>query len=288
MINLDNATTIQSSAVLFDLSIGVYSASKTDRGVTEEVAGNKNASSAAGNYMKKLFADNKALADITKYAAGCRNWNNKNSLPWSDNGLRLVSMGVMLDHQAEVKNMEQEFWVLVKEFLNDYDTHITAAAVSLGSMFNRDEYPSRDEVAAKFKFRYVYLPIPNAGDFRVDTMNAGLREIAEHTEQVFNDRITSAMREAWGRLHNSLVHLRDKMTDDEGKKRIHATLLPNIHETISILQGLNITGDADLDNAAKEVLALVNRLDLKDLKDDPDARKDTKRQVDDILNKFNW
>ena len=56
----------------------------------------------------------------------------------------------------------------------------------------------------------------------------------------------------------------------------------------SDLQGLNITGDVDLDNAAKEVLALVNRLDLKDLKNDPDARKDTKRQVDDILNKFNW
>ena len=284
------ATTIQSSAILFDLNISVWTGSKTDKGIMEEVAADKNASTSSGSFMKKLFADNKALNAIVKYAAGCRNWNNKNSLPWSDNGLRLVNMGNLLEHQAQVKGMEQEFTDLVQEFLDDYVQHVNNAAFSLGNMFNRDEYPDRDTVAKKFGFRYVYSPLPDAGDFRVDTMNAGLREIAEHTQNVFADRLNSAMREAWGRLHSSLNHLRDKMTDsdDGNKKRLHATLIPNIEETVSVLRGLNLTGDPELEKAAQDVLALVHRMDLGDLKKDATARADTKRQVEDILNKFNW
>jgi len=118
-----------------------------------------------------------------------------------------------------------------------------------------------------------------------------MREIIEHTKHVFEQRSQNAMQEAWTRMREKLEHLRDKVTDgdeDSKKKRLHATLLVNIEDTVNILRGLNLTNDPELDKAGDEVMALVRRLDLDDLKKDVDARQDTQRKVDEILAKFDW
>ena len=60
-LNLSNITTqtpsISSSAMLVELNISVWTGRKFDKGVSAEVAFNKQADNNSGNYNKKLFLD---------------------------------------------------------------------------------------------------------------------------------------------------------------------------------------------------------------------------------------
>ncbi len=82
---------IASSSLLVELSISCWTARKLDKKVSLEVDASKNTKVKAGNYHKHLLAGSPALDAVTKYAAQARLWNNLNSLPWSDNGQRIVT-----------------------------------------------------------------------------------------------------------------------------------------------------------------------------------------------------
>jgi hypothetical protein len=77
------------------------------------------------------------------------------------------------------------------KFLIVYDWKITDAQIKLGDMFNRDEYPTRDNLAGKFAFSLNYTPLPDAGDFRIDIGNEALAQIKSQ----YADHYTDAVRQ---------------------------------------------------------------------------------------------
>jgi hypothetical protein len=288
---LKHAQKLQNNAYGFKLNVSVWTAVKKEKDAGEDLAARNNADKEAVDIKKRILAGNPLHKAIISCAAAARNWNHQTSLPWTDDGDRVISNAKILEHKEQVEAQRSEFYQLVDEFIADYPDAINRSAFSLGTMFDRNNYPPVDEVRAKFKFEYVYHPLPDAGDIRIDAANEGMREIIEHTKHVFEQRSQNAMKEAWTRMREKLEHLRDKVTDgeeDSKKKRLHATLLVNIEDTVNILRGLNLTNDPELDKAGDEVMALVRRLDLDDLKKDVDARQDTQRKVDEILAKFDW
>jgi hypothetical protein len=54
------------------------------------------------------------------------------------------------------------------------------------------------------------------------------------------------------------------------------------------LTHLNVTKDPLLEQARRELELTMLGLDIEDIKDSADCRKEVKSKVDDILNKFNW
>jgi hypothetical protein len=285
---------IAASAVLVSLNISVWPATKIDREVTDQVNNDALATHDASQTKKNLFAGTHLRKNIEKFAAKCRVINLKLTLPWADKGDRLLATKLFMDHKAFINQAEAEFNGLCNMFFAEYPQLVVDAPTRLGKLYKAEDYPPLEEVRAKFGFRYVYSPLPEAGDFRLDVNREELESIKASYEQQFQGRMADAMREPWERLHNTLVGISEKLTDEpvtneEGpKRRYHESLITNAQELCGLLTKLNITSDPKLEDARRQLEVTLAGADIEVIKESPMVRESMKAKVDSILSKFDW
>jgi hypothetical protein len=286
----DNSISIASSAMLVELSISAWTARKLDKKVSAQVDLDKHAKTRAGNYNKNLLAGTGFLDTINKFAASSRHWHSTQTLPWSDNGLRLLPMSNFLSYKQNLVTLEQNYQALVDKFIVAYPNLVSAAAFQLGDLFDRNEYPDVETVAKKFKFRVNYLPVPMAGDFRIDIEDYIKSEIHQSCESLYSERLNNAMKDAWTRLHECLLRMSERLADDDkgDRKRIHDTVIDNAVELTELLKHFNLTGDSNMETARIELVHAIKNHDADDLRESHLAREAVKTKVDAILSKFSF
>ena len=287
---------IQNSAVLVDVNVSVWTGRKMDKKVSEEIDVAKNTKTKGGNYHKKLLAGAQQLEDIQKLVAGIRMWHYQQTLPWADSGARLLPMKNFFDYKATLGQFEQQFNTLVKKFLAEYPTLVSAAAFQLGDLFSVDEYPDAHKLEDKFRFRYVFMPVPEVGDFRVDMGEAGKQELKAQYEKFYEEKLSNAVKDAWDRLHECVKHMSEKLADTANPRVtkqgtvysqiFRDSLIENANELCGLLTKLNVTNDPKLEQARQELERVVNGKTAEALRDSDDLRRDTKAKVDKILEMF--
>ena len=284
---------ISSSSMLVDLSIRSWTGTKIDRDTTQMVDTVNATTSNAGKYQKNLFAGTKDLHDINKFDSRIRAWNISQTLPWSDKGQRLLPSSKFFEYKQALSNYESMRKDMIDKFLEKYDDLIDEAAQALGGLFKRDDYPDKAQVAKQFEFKYSFLPVPVAGDFRIDIGNDAIDELHNQFDASVNERVHNAMADVMWRLEDCLKRMSERLTDDdsgaESKKKIFRdTLVTNAQEMCEDLKHLNITNDPKIEEARKQLSGIVNGLDAEALRDSAHTRQEVKSEVDDILSKFNW
>lgn len=284
---------IETSAMLVELSISCWTARKLDKRVSQEVDATNGTKSRAGNYNKNLLAGTQKLDNIVKFAAASRAWHNANTLPWSDNGLRLLPVENFLRYKERLGELEQEYNALVQDFLASYPNLVDAAAFQLGNLFDRTEYPETEAISDKFRFRYVFSPVPTAGDWRVSVGQQARDELEAHCNNAIQERVQGAMKEAWSRLHECLSHVSERLEDngsgpDAKHKLFRNSLVENAQELVEMLKVLNVTKDPELERARVLMAQTFNGLEADDLRGSDATRRGVKADVDSILSKFNF
>ena len=289
---MSETISIATSAMMVELNISCWTARKLDKNVSKDIDAAKNTKVRAGNYHKHLLAGNPHHEAVVKYAASSRLWNIKQTIPWSDSGPRIVTMENLFNggYKQELDNRKAEFERLVDVFLGVYPTLISAAAFQLGDLFDREEYPTPETIRSKFRFNYTLTPIPTANDFRIEIGEQAKRELIEQYESAFTERLNNAMRDVWDRLHECLTHMSERLaSDEEGKRKLfHGTLLTNARELIDLLAKLNVTGDAKLEEARRDLQNALLNTEIDTLKESDYVRENVKAKVDAILGKFEW
>jgi hypothetical protein len=283
---------ISSSAVLVELNISVWTANKLDKGATEAVLSNNSASKDSAQVRKNLMAGTDKRKKISDYAAKARLYHNQTTLSWSDKGARLLPTSLFMDYKTNMNVYQQNMNTMIEDFYANYGDLIELSKHHMGDLFNPYDYPSIEELRSKFGFRLVFSPLPEGGDFRLDIPKADMDELGQQYESAFNDRLKDAMREPWEKLHKTLIHISEKLTDiegdDESKKRYHDTLITNAQELCGLLSHLNVTKDPLLENARRSLELTMLGVDIEAIKESPDVRSSVKAKVDDILSKFDW
>ena len=283
---------ISSSAVLVELNISVWTANKLDKGATEAVLNNNSASKDSAQVRKNLMAGTDKRKKISDYAAKARLYHNQTTLSWSDKGARLLPTSLFMDYKSNMNVYQQNMNTMIEDFYANYGDLIELSKHHMGDLFNPYDYPSIEELRSKFGFRLVFSPLPEGGDFRLDIPKADMDELGQQYESAFNDRLKDAMREPWEKLHKTLIHISEKLTDidgdDETKKRYHDTLITNAQELCGLLTHLNVTKDPLLENARRSLELTMLGVDIEAIKESPDVRSSVKAKVDDILKKFDW
>lgn len=283
---------ITSSAVLVEMNISVWTANKLDKSATEKVVSDNAAVQNAAQVRKNLMAGTTLRKDIADYAAGCRLWHNTRTLPWADKGARLLSTSLFMDYKSEANVRRDTFNKMVDNFIQQYPALVQTANNYLGTLFNPEDYPSVDEVRSKFGFRLVFSPVPESGDFRLQVAEQDLQDLRQQYESNFNDRLAEAMREPWDRLHKLLTGMSEKLTDvegeDETKKRYHDTLITNAQSLCALLTHLNVTKDAKLEQARRDLELTMLGADIDAIKESPEVRKGMKDKLDAILKQYEW
>jgi hypothetical protein len=282
---------ISSSALLVELNISVWPASKLDREVTDKVNTDASAVRGASQTKKNLFAGTSLRKDISDFAARVRLYHNKHTLPWADKGERMLPTKLFMEYKQTMNGFEQTFDMMCTNFFVEYPRLVADAPNNLGSMYKAEDYPDLTDVRLKFGFRRAVKPIPESGDFRLDIPAHDLAEMKNDYEKQYSGRLAEAMREPWERLHKTLVGMSEKLTDIEGddsKKRYHDTLISNPIELCGLLTKLNVTNDPKLEEARRQLELTMLGADIESIKEDADSRSALKSKVDAILGKFDW
>jgi len=286
----DNSISIASSAMLVEMSISTWTARKLDKKVSTQVDLDNGAKTKVVNANKNLMAGTGVLDNIVKYAANARAWHLSQTLPWTDNGSRLLPMSNFMNYKQQLGELEANYEALVDKFIVAYPSLVSAAAFQLGTLFDRNEYPDESSLKRKFKFTYSFFPVPTAGDFRIDINEEAKAEIMANCNTAYQDRLNNAMREAWSRLHECLTRMSERLTDnaDGSRKIFRDSLVENSVELVDMLKHLNITQDPKLEQARKDLNNAIAHHDLDSLRDNSNAREAVKMKVDAILSKFDF
>jgi hypothetical protein len=282
---------ISASAVLVELNISVWPASKIDREITDKVNSDAGAVRGASQTKKNLFAGTSLRKDISDFAARVRLYHNKHTLPWADKGERMLPTALFMDYKQTMNGFEQTFNMMCNNFYIEYPRLVAEAPTALQGLYKAEDYPELTDVRLKFGFRRTVKPVPEAGDFRLDIPAYDLEEMRAEFMSQQDRKLAEAMREPWERLHKTLVAMSEKLTDvegDDGKKRYHDTLLTNPLELCALLTKLNITNDPKLEEARRQVEVAMLNADMESIKEDADTRSELKSKVDAIINKFEW
>ena len=285
---------IDTCAMLVEFNASVWTARKLDKTTTNEVVASKNAGAKDAARVNKHLLAGRTELDIIQQAVGrARQFVYDNTAPWSDSGLRLLPTINFMKFTERMNDFEEEMETLVKAFVVIYPTLITAQALALGDMFKRDDYPSANEMMTKFSFRVNYMPVPSSGDFRVDVGNQAQAELKARLESLTQERIDSAMADVRERLSTHLKRMSDRLTTDyiggEAKqRRFHDTLVDGALELCDLTKALNVTNDTTLETARSQLEQLLVGVTPADLRKNEAIRQDVKKNVDAILDKFNF
>jgi hypothetical protein len=278
---------IGSNAMLVDLNISMWTGRKMDKKVSEEIDATKSTKARAGNYHKKLLAGSDKLEKVQKIATAVRTWNYQQTLPWSDGGSRLLPMKSFFDYKATLGNFENQYNQAVEDFLVEYPQLVSSSAFTLGDLFDRGEYPTAEELRGKFRFKYVFCPVPDAGDFRIDVEEQAKNELQQQYKDYYESKLADAMKDAWDRLHETLTHLSDRMDyTDENKKKFWDSTITNASELCSLLTSLNITNDPKMEQMRQKLEKALSGVDASDIRESEAIRTSVKSKVDEILNMF--
>lgn len=256
---------ISERAMLATVHISVWTARKHDRTISKEVAANHGADERAGRYHKRLFLYADKLDNIQTIAGRIRSKFYKYSLPWSDEGFRILPKEVYFEFTQELSREKEEFWNAVNSFLDNYPAYIEDARLQQGTLFRESDYPAVESVRRKFDLKFKVNPMPAGDDFRVELSEAHKDMIRAEIDADVRETVAGSTRDLFNRAYEVVQHMASRLGDPEAVFR--NTTITNVSELADLLPRLNITHDPVLDKLAaemKEHLCIYSPSSLRD------------------------
>lgn len=239
--------------MLATLSVSMFGVRKTDKNESNALASAKHTTSNSVSVVKSLF-DKSDIAEIKALATKARDVHNKYTLPWNDQGQRLLPTSVFSKYDANMCNIKSDFDYMVNMFRSKYDDLKLEAQSRLGDLYNDADYPSVDDVCSRFGIHTSISPMPVADDFRINNMSdADIQSVKKAYELELQDKMKQSQASLLQRLFETINHLREILNNDKGsfQKSSHDKIV----DLINIAPSLNVTNDPDINN-------LINRLSL--------------------------
>lgn len=281
---------LKEKAMLVNLSISQWTARKEDKKVSAEVA-KQYAATDPGRFNKVLIAQEE-IKKLQKIANEARTLHYTNTLPWNDNGQRILTTANYFEYTRKVQDLKVKFNDATRSFCAAYPDLVNDARARLNGLFNSEDYPPIAKVERKYSFDVTFDPIPDAADFRLDIATDETARIQADLEKRINAQVQAAMADLWERLFKLVDHLSETLKDPGAKFK--DSIIDNIVELCAIMPRLNLTQDADLETMRAEALNRLTRFEPEQLRPDnakdtsdrsrrETARKETARAADDIL-----
>lgn len=291
---------LASKAMLCSLSIKDWDGYKFDREASEEIAEIHGAAKDSGRFNKRLV-HRKDLEEITKIVGRARRDHAFVTLPWSDEGYRVLPAAAYMDHTNTMRGHAADFKSAVSRFVTRFEDLVTNQS-RLGTLFKVDDYPGMrkegeilrlafpEELRARFCFETKVLPLPDAEDFRVSIGDQDLERIRRQITDSIQASLRVGTRDLWQRLYKVVSHMSARMAEynaaaDGSKPKLFDSMITNIVEIVDVLPKLNIAEDVELDRMAGQIRRSL-LVDPKELRTSDTVRSDTARAAADIAQRM--
>lgn len=282
-IKINRRADIASRAMLVSFSVSQWTAHKRDKQTSAEIAESKGAKRDSGNYNKVLIG-RENLAKVAQIVQAARQDHVFMSLPWMNDGTRILPVQAFAKYAETMRKHREAFDSAVREFIAEYPAYIEEARQNLGSLFNPDDYPMRQEIGAKFKWAIATLPMPDAADFRVDLDQATVLQMQAEMQDQIGQALKTATNDAFSRLHDVVQNMAEKLAaydPAKGKQGnpFRDSLVQNMRDLLEIMPGLNLTGDARLSDAIAKASERLATHEAQDLRENADLRNETAKEA---------
>lgn len=270
-------------AMLVELTIRQWTARKHDKRVSGEVDQNHGAQN-AGRYSKYLIPKS-ALDNIANRASTIRAFHYRRTLPWGNNGQRILPASTFLDYRSTINEMKNEFTRAVDAFISDYPRLVQEARLSLGTLYDPSEYPEASDIRNHFGVDLDIFQVPTSGDFRVDVATTVKAELQAESEAAIQQRLGSATKACYVRVRDVLERMKNQCTAE--RSRITEALVEDVRDLTQVMDDLNITKDPELTRVTNEIRnGLV--FQVEDLRNSPTLRRMAGDRASEILESLPW
>lgn len=273
---------IQSRALLANCSVKRWNPRVLDRNVTKQVQVQHGASEDSGDFRKALV-EKAAIKALNTSAGNIRALHYKLTLPWDDEGARLLPSKTYQKYQDEMRILRYEDERLRNDFVAVYPQLVASAKVRLGTMYDPNDFPDVTELPAKFDVKLSFTPVPDAADFRADVADEAAQDIKEQIEAERDAKFQGAMRDCFRRVEAVVSRISNTLSKEE--PRIFETLITNAQDIVKAMADLNLADDPKLNEFCESLDAMLPK-NTAILKADPELRKQIASDADELLAKM--
>jgi len=284
---------IVTECMIANLSIGMWAGQKLDKEAGRRITDEAGASQDAGNFNKHIVPK-EVLKPITAAANALRAHFYQYTLPWKDNGDRLLTRKAYMQFVETYEELHRAFLDAVEQFVAvDYPTAYAKAEFRMGDLFDPNDYPSANSLRRRFYVQLDIDGVTTANDFRVEMDETERAKITARIEEALGQRIAGAMSDVWARLADTLRHLQSKLgTKADGKPEVFRdSTVTNLEEIVALLPALNVTNDPALERVRADIEATIIGYSPKQLRNDETVRtsvnEDAARILEDMAGLMN-
>lgn len=261
---------IPTQCMTVNVQIGVWTGHRLDKAASQKVTSEANAATDAARVNKHLIPKD-AIKEITATASAIRLHFYEKTLPWKDNGDRLLPRAIYFDFMAEHNRLAAQFTAARDQFVDTiYPSAREQAAFRMGELFKAEDYPPPSSLREKFYVNLDIDAVTEAQDFRVDMDAATVAQIQQDISATLQQRMQRAMQDVWQRLAETLGHFTEKMSTDA---IFRDSTVKHLDDLIAVLPALNILDDPQLEMMRQEIEGTLTGFRPADLRKDPALRK---------------
>ena len=300
----EHVISLATSGMLVSTDIAIWSGTKQDRGIAEEVTTDKQANSKSCKVVKNLCANFKEHERVKNYRQTIYNWMTETTYPWTKGQHYLFTANVQ-DFMETWTEHEQKFNSLVSEMITAYPNHIQTQKAKLtgqGFMFNENDYPPAEWIKQKMGCELFISEVPE-GDPRCTIAHDCARDIRETNQRQARKHINNILNEQGNRLKDVMESIRYVLLDPKisvGKdgikkyanRRVHDKTIDKAKEMCKAFSQSNIYNEGDthteIKSAAKVLDKVLDGVEVEHLRQSEVVRERVGNEVKDILNKFNF
>ena len=278
-------------AMLVSLRITAWSGRLYDREASNHVAAHHDAAASAGRYNKRLLPKS-AFAALTATMSRARTEHYANSLPWDDQGSRLLTVANYDRYTGLMDGLRERMVRERARFIEDYDDNVDQARIDLGKLFRIEDYPSKEALHGRFAIRHRITPVPDADHFMAKLASDDTDRVKRDIERQIEERLHDAVADLYRRLGEALQRVSDRLQEDhEGKPHVFRnSMIENVRDLVDVVPRLNIFGDDELARLCEQVKERIASADPDTLRPsanfNPNLRRQVKRDADALMQRF--
>lgn len=287
---------LASSAILVCYEMRTTTLQTMDEKVSAEITDAKKADRDSGNFIHKLIGNNPEHRRVMAYRATLCNFFKRMAFDWGGGWYLLPAFRVPQFRQEWAAH-EIAFASLVDTFLDKYPDIVADMAFKRGDLFDRNDYPTVDQLRGSFSLRLYQQNVPE-GDFRSAVANDLALDLQAHYQKQVNEVTTQILNTQTAQLADYLKRISkactvETVTDKDGnpKTKRHHLYESTIQQAIELCDtfaAFNPTGSTVLAEARGELADVLAGINVPALKESDTLRAETKAQVDSILSKFGF
>lgn len=269
-------TILATNACLVVFKVSQWTARKLDKSATAKTLSDAGAASTAGSFHKQLVGK-AALQTIAAVVNEARAYHYAATLPWLDDGPRILPAAKFTDYMDRMDTFEASFREAADAFADNYESYVQDARSSLGKLFRETDYPA--SVRGLFAWECTAMGMPDASDFRAQIPAAAVERVKAEMEKRTQDAMVVAVRDVFERVLERVRAMSDKLanykpaSDATGASGVFRdSLVDNMRDLVDALPSLNITGDARI-TALTETMADLCKWDATTLRESDTLRR---------------